>query len=135
PDLAGVYQIPNPHFSDGMSGSVRVGISAIQRHAQAVKGVMVLPADKPHIHWQTLDDLASAANSTPLRATYQGTPGHPAYLPAHLFPALLALEGDQGARSLDLTWHELALDDPAIVEDVDTWDDYERILTHWPNSS
>lgn len=132
PALAGVQQIPNPDYAQGLASSLRAGISAIQRLPQPVRGVMVLPGDKPHISWQTLDRIATQAADGPLRASYRGTPGHPAYLPASAFPKLLALTGDEGAKALNLAWEILELTDPAIVEDVDTWDDYERILENWP---
>ncbi len=84
----------------GMAASIRAGVAALPTH---VSGVAILPADMPEI---TGDDLrligaafCKAGMTQIVRATAQdGKPGHPVVFPMRLFPALLALRGDMGAR-------------------------------------
>ena len=88
--------------AEGMSASLRAGAAAATGRA----GLLVLPADMPEI--ETADIAAmravflAAAEPRPiLRATgADGQPGHPVVLPARLFPEVLAVRGDAGARDV-----------------------------------
>jgi CTP:molybdopterin cytidylyltransferase MocA len=85
----------------GMTASLRAGLAALPPGTPAA---MILPADMPGL---TTDDLALlllAHHDDPhaiLRGTGpDGREGHPALFPADLFPALMALTGDEGGRSV-----------------------------------
>jgi molybdenum cofactor cytidylyltransferase len=79
------------------------------------------------------DSILAVANA--LRAgaeivvpTYASKRGHPVGFAQCHFAELMHLRGDQGARSLlqKYTVYELALDDPGILQDIDTPDDLGR---------
>lgn len=61
---------------------------------------------------------------------YEGRRGHPVFLPRRGFERLLALSGDQGARSVLADFDLLAVPvcDRAILLDIDTRDAYEYLL-------
>lgn len=87
--------------AEGMAASLRAGIAALPPDAPAA---MILPADMPGITGEDLSTMLKEWAGTPgmiLRgATAEGDEGHPVLFPADLFPALLALTGDEGGRSI-----------------------------------
>lgn len=115
--------------AEGMAASLRAGIAALPPDAP---GVMILPADMPGI---TAEDMArmldrwAGAPDTILRGTdEQGREGHPVLFPADLFPALMALTGDRGARSVlaanRARLRTIALPGDHAVLDLDTPEDW-----------
>ncbi|WP_395539856.1 NTP transferase domain-containing protein [Neotabrizicola sp. sgz301269] len=83
----------------GMSASLKAGIAALP----ASHAVILLLADLPEITTDDLTRIALAHERDPdamLRGAADGTPGHPVVFPAELRAELLALTGDEGARSV-----------------------------------
>ena len=82
----------------GMSSSLALGIAAIAGAGRA----MICLADMPNVSLRHLRALiaASAAADIVASATENGPPTPPAIFAQGYFPALLALEGDKGARAL-----------------------------------
>lgn len=111
---------------DGMAASLVCGV----RHAQEANGWVIALADMPYVRPATMAALADAigqaegaASGTAIAApVHAGRRGNPvAFGGAHLH-ALLALQGDQGARGIlnNNPVNELAVDDPGILQDIDT---------------
>lgn len=103
----------------GMGESIATGVRAC---AQAA-GWLILPADLPLIQPATLRAVAQAlTDHTVVQAVYQGQRGHPVGFAATCGPALMALTGDHGARSVLQTYppYALAVDDAGCMHDVDT---------------
>lgn len=136
-----VAVVENPAWRGGQSTSLKAGITAI-REAPALAraaGVMIMLGDQPRVSAATLSRLASSH----IRAC-AADPGHPATAPFHagtrgnpvvvspvLFPDIMRLEGDVGARRIlvDLGGALLSVpvDDPGILADVDTPEEYARL--------
>lgn len=83
-----------------------LGMSASLRHAaHVITGpLMILPADMPDLTTADLQTLIGAFNQAPdsiLRAaSAAGIPGHPVIFPERFLPDIVALRGDEGARSI-----------------------------------
>ena len=113
--------VVNREAGEGMASSIRAGVRGDGGGADAV---VILTCDQPAV---TAVHLRAAGGATGvgwwLRA-YAGRRGVPAYFPARVFPELLALKGDVGAREM--------LEEAEVVElsggelDVDTIEDLER---------
>lgn len=106
--------------ASGMAASLVCGI----RHTRDAEGWLIALADMPYVQPATHAALAAAAKQSMAIAapTHEGRRGNPvAFGKAHL-PALLALQGDQGARSILKTnpVNELTVNDPGILLDIDT---------------
>jgi molybdenum cofactor cytidylyltransferase len=98
--------------------------------------VLVLTVDRPHLRAETLQALARAVETDP-SAIWQprlgDQRGHPIVYPADLVPALIALRPPETPRDLlaapSITprrrWMEV--DDLAILDNLDTPDDLERL--------
>jgi len=90
------------HASDhaeGMAASLRAGVASLPEDAA---GAFVFLGDMPRVPLAVLELLAARLGAGDLCAApvFQGRRGHPALFACALFPDLLALTGDQGARAV-----------------------------------
>ena len=112
--------VANPDPGRGLSSSLALGIRALV----AADAVMVALADMPRVSSLHLRRLIEAACTAPIVASTSGggAPTPPAIFARQMFPALLALEGDTGARDL---LHDATLVTAPAGElvDVDTLQD------------
>lgn len=117
----------NSSWQSGLSTSLAAGISAVPAGACAL---LVLLCDQPLIGDADLDDLVQAARRNPQRvvaAHYGRVTGVPAIFPRKFWPALQALRGDTGARTLIAALDAVAVDMPHAAVDVDTQEDLARL--------
>lgn len=111
----------------GMAESLKFGISALPQHSIAA---MVMLVDQPLIDAAALRQLVAAWQKNPQQpaaAEYSGDIGAPCILPREIFPAVMNLSGDKGAkallRSLPLV-SRIAM--PSAEFDIDTPDDLQQ---------
>lgn len=85
--------------AEGMAASLRAGIAALSTD---VAGVFVFLGDMPRIPVAVLQPLADAlaAGAAAAAPVFAGRRGHPALIGRGLFPRLLSLTGDTGARGV-----------------------------------
>ena len=124
--LAGldVAIVHNPAYADGLSTSLKAGFAALPPGSE---GAVVLLGDMPRVTPALIDGLVEAwlRGRRPVAAvpTHAGRRGNPVLLARSLAPAIASLAGDGGAGPLlrargdVLEW---PVDDPAIIQDVDT---------------
>ena len=129
----------NPDWEQGMSGSIRAGIAALPSDTEAA---CIMLGDMPLLQPAILETLKSRYlrdHDRIVYPTFKGQQGHPVFFPARFFPALLDLQGNQGAKSLLSSFAEdvvaVAVDFPEIVMDCDTREDYSRLLSLAENRS
>lgn len=119
-----VRVIRNAEAAEGMASSIRAGIAALPRPAAAV---LLLAIDQPAVDASLLRRLlllhATQDGAIPVACAYGGSLGIPAILPARLFPELLALVGDQGAKPILLRENTVGLPFPDGTRDLDTPED------------
>jgi molybdenum cofactor cytidylyltransferase len=132
-DLRGFDVVENPAFRDGQSTSVRVAIEALPKDIAAV--VFIL-GDQPTQRGDVIDALVTAYRQEPAPAVqphYADGPGNPVLIDRSLFPRLLKLQGDTGARPVlrDLGNSIRRIDVAPLKRpvDIDTREDYERVLS------
>ena len=117
--------------ADGMAASLVCGV----QHAHDANGWLIALADMPYVQPATMAALAQAVRqaggsksaTTIAVPMHEGQRGNPvAFGRAHL-QALLALTGDQGARSIlkNNPVNELTVNDPGILQDIDTPSDIQ----------
>lgn len=109
-----------PDAARGMGHSLAWGV---RQSADAAAWLIAL-ADMPFLRAETVRRLLDQAGPAEriVVPTLGGRRGHPVLFGGSHGPALMALQGDRGARSL-LAGHpviELAVDDPGVLRDVDT---------------
>ncbi|WP_144148465.1 NTP transferase domain-containing protein [Paraburkholderia sp. BCC1884] len=125
---AGCDVVFAPNAQRGMGASLAAGIEA---SADAEEGWIVGLADMPRIATATIEDVARALDggASLVAPFYQGQRGHPVGFGIEHRDALLALDGDTGARSLFMSQFvtRLDVDDAGILRDVDTPEDLRNV--------
>lgn len=122
--------VVNESWGEGMSTSVQAGLSAL---ASGIQAVLIILADQPGLTPDLLNTLVAryyATRAAIVAPFYQGQRGNPVLFDRSLFGELAATQGDQGGRML-VTRHEgdverVKVDDPSVLLDVDTHQDYEK---------
>jgi molybdenum cofactor cytidylyltransferase len=108
-----------------MSTSLKAGIAALP---QSAAGAIVLLGDMPYVTPAIINRLIAAFVAHPsakaIVPMIGGQRGNPILIGRSLFDAVMALDGDMGARKLlDSAGQEIieiAIDDVAVLTDVDT---------------
>ncbi|HEY8002699.1 MAG TPA: nucleotidyltransferase family protein [Phenylobacterium sp.] len=110
-------------YAEGMGASLRTGIASLPPDAA---GAFIFLGDMPRAPHAVLQPMADAvtAGAEAAAPVFQGRRGNPVLLARSLFPQLLALTGDAGARGvLQALGERLALvesPDDGVLFDVDT---------------
>ncbi|HSB41379.1 MAG TPA: nucleotidyltransferase family protein [Methylomirabilota bacterium] len=125
-----VQLVVNPAPEEGQAGSLRAGIAALPA---SVDAVVIALGDQPSLDPSIIPALLAARRTSPkliVAPRYRDGQGNPVLFKREIFPELLRLTGDQGARPIiqqepaRVEWVELDLPMPP---DVDTPADYEKI--------
>jgi len=116
--------VHNPHYDDGMSTSLRAGISAL---SPDIDGALVCLADMPKVDAPVLRSLIDAFDPSQGRSigvpTSHRKRGNPILWAARFFPEMMLLAGDVGARHLIGEHAEDVYEvetGHAVVTDIDT---------------
>lgn len=117
----------NPAYAEGLSTSLKAGIAALPKEADAA---VVCLGDMPQVDANLINRLSDAFD--PERGalivvpTFEGKRGNPVLWARRFFPELSALQGDVGARHLIGAYAdalvEVAADNRGVFVDVDTPD-------------
>ena len=115
--------------ASGCAASLRV---AVERVDPASAGIVLLLGDQPGVTEVTVRRLIEAgAGESIAVCRYDDGVGHPFWLARGVFGELTGLHGDKGVWKLIDSGRfdvlEVPVDGPVPL-DVDTWDDYERLI-------
>jgi molybdenum cofactor cytidylyltransferase len=127
--------VVNEEYQQGQLSSLHVGLRAVGDESDAV---LMCLADHPFISRTVIDAIIQAherSRRSIVIPTYSGARGHPTLFARSLFGELLAAPLDQGARVV-VRAHtddifELSSDEPGVLADVDTPEQYQQWLAHW----
>lgn len=128
----------NDHWAEGMSTSLRCGLEKATALDPALDSLIFMVCDQPYVSTdllQQLVDLQVTSGKSIVASAYQDQLGTPALFSKRVFPALLELRGDTGARKLLRQYEtEVArVDFPLGHIDIDTPSDYTSLIdqTAW----
>ena len=131
-ELNDVETIQNQHYQSGQSSSLKVGLSAVSKTCEAV---IFLLGDQPLISSDIIDLIIQRyikTDSPLIVPKTNGIRGNPVLINRSLFKELEQLRGDTGGRELFKRHQEvieyLDIEADAIVTDIDTPEDYQRLL-------
>lgn len=132
-DFSAATVLINPAFTDGQSTSVKTAVRALPPDVEAA---MFLLGDQPLVDPRVIELLIAAYWNQPaaiVQPRYAEGRGNPVLIARALFPELLKLSGDTGARPLLNQFRDriTVVDVPEFhrPEDLDTREDYERLRT------
>jgi molybdenum cofactor cytidylyltransferase len=130
--LAGleVEVLLNPSWNEGQGTSVSAGVAALPG---SVGASVFFLADQPHIPLALINQLVSlhAVSHAPVIMPWvENRQANPVLFDRDLFPELKKLTGDRGGRVViaQVDPVKLPWQDPSILFDVDTPDDYNELL-------
>jgi CTP:molybdopterin cytidylyltransferase MocA len=117
----------------GQLSSLLAGLREADR--PGVRALMVVPVDAPMVTSDTVAALIATFRATGapiVRARHRGWNGHPVIFSRALFEELRRADPEAGARAV-VRAHQGAIinvdvDDPGVVGDVDTPEDYRRLF-------
>ncbi|WZL73877.1 NTP transferase domain-containing protein [Clostridiaceae bacterium 35-E11] len=129
----GVEYVFNKDYDKGMFSSVQEGIKSLKN--EKIQAFFFIPVDYPMIKSTTILKLKKAYKENRAKIIYPcfcGERGHPPIISADYIDEILAYDGTGGLRSLLNQYEKNVLDieigDESILIDMDTKEDYERIL-------
>lgn len=130
---AGVHIVQNPATAQGMGHSLAAGVERLLAESNA-DAVAIFLADMPLIRRDSLETLLAHTSANAIvQPSYQGKRGHPVLFGRDFWPQLAALSGDAGAKPVLQRNAEavqiVELDDPGVLQDVDTQQDWQRLST------
>lgn len=131
--ISGLDVVINEDWEEGMASSLRTGLHAMEKKYPAVDGIMILVSDQPHLTDNHIVQLIDAQNKSglPIAAcSYAGIMGTPALFHKSVFPELMQLKGDIGAKRIIESRKQDVVTvffDKGVV-DIDTQADYENLL-------
>jgi molybdenum cofactor cytidylyltransferase len=122
--------VVNPNYAQGMTTSLQCGLKAAPPDAD---GILFTLVDHPAASPATLDALLAADGTHLVRVPrYRAKRGHPIWFSRQLMPEFLALPADGPARDVVARYVDrtryLDLDDPGIVADIDSPEDYRALV-------
>ncbi len=122
-----VTWIMNHQYQDGLSSSIVAGVKALVDH----RAILIMLADQPNIMAENLNELLRLSDEYPnsiIASNYGNSIGVPAVFPKKVFPDLLELKGDKGAKNyLNQHKEEIHLVDSLRLTDIDTQEDYKKL--------
>jgi molybdenum cofactor cytidylyltransferase len=129
--LEGLKLVVNDDYQEGMSTSLRAGISALDHRSEAA---LIALGDQPFIRSQTMDQIIRAYRGDQAQIvipSFQGRRGNPVLFDRSVFSEVMALAGDIGSRAIFGNHLEaiakVEVQDEGILFDIDDPDDYARL--------
>lgn len=133
-----VRAVHNPDYAvAGMLSSVQAGLIAVKGHVDAA---LIVLGDQPMVRPSTIASIVSTWDGQLPRPrivmpSCAGQHGHPILISAEGFDEILSLPTSDCLRSYTTRHRDRTLeahvDDPSILHDLDTPDDYAAALRRW----
>ena len=128
-----VRSVVNSSYETGMFSSVLSGLEALGKD---VDGMMLLLGDQPQIRGEVVDAVLDRFRKTDkgiAMPEVEGYRGHPVIINVNRYGvAIQDLDGSEGLKPIVRGYPDdtelVVLDDPSILRDMDTPEDYEREL-------
>ncbi len=128
-DFSGCTVVDSLRHTEGCSSSIVASLDAL---ADDVDGFLLFLGDQPGVVASTVEALLATAATTQIAVVgYRDGSGHPFWFSRSMFGELHELHGDKAVwKLLESGRFETAaaVVDADVPLDVDTWDDYERLL-------
>ncbi len=121
-DIGDVTCILNSQYDLGMFGSIQTAVKVIS------DDFFVLPGDCPFVDMKTYEALLHGTREMRV-PSYEGRKGHPLWVAKHLIKPLLdePIESNLKAFRNRCDLEIINVDDPKILNDIDTIEDYQKI--------
>jgi len=135
-DDAQISAVENPRYEEGQLSSLLIGLAAVEQRHENVEAVMMTLVDLPLISAATVRAVRDAFLANPgaplVRPRRGGRHGHPVIFNRSIFGELRRADPSTGAKPV-VHAHaaeevDVDVDDEGAFIDIDTPDDYERLI-------
>lgn len=123
----------NPDYEKGMSGSIKAGLRHVMHQYPSI---MLMLGDMPGITADMIDRLIDQFRATDREIcvpVYKGRNGHPVLFGKSVYPEILQLQGDIGAREIIAARPQKVfcapVDNHLVLMDIDTPEDLNVFLS------
>lgn len=125
--------VMNENWEQGMGTSLKAGMEFFLAQKQKVEVIIIMVCDQPYLTAEKLQELIvkyEGSKAAIVATTYGGIKGVPTLFDTRIFPQLLTLNKDEGARKIIKQYQgEIAtVDFPEGVIDLDTPTAYQAFL-------
>jgi len=134
-DAAGAYLVRNPHPELGQFSSLRIGLREVLNRGRDAAIITLVDRPAPQratIRFLRDSFLNSASDTWAVIPQFEGRHGHPFLAGREMMEAFLRSPIDATARDVEHAQQAhiryVDVDDPLVVWNVDTPEDYQRIL-------
>ena len=124
--------VENTNWESGLASSIQAGINALKKISNDIDAIILMVCDQPFVDAKILKALIheqAESGHAIVGCKYDDTKGIPALFHKSIFPELLSLEGDTGAKKLFEKYKDVAsfvyFQDGGI--DIDTSEDYKNL--------
>jgi CTP:molybdopterin cytidylyltransferase MocA len=128
-----VHLVTNPDPSRGQLSSLHEAIDFLA--PRAPRALLMAPVDLPLIARTTVERVIDAwirSGAPVVRPSWRGRHGHPVLFDARVLAELRAADVSAGARAVvrahAAETFDVEADDPGAFDDIDTPDDYRRVV-------
>lgn len=128
----------NDNFSKGMYTSIVKGVVNLD---EGIGGFFIMPVDIPLVKDRTIIEIKEAFKRSEkgiIHPVFNGKRGHPPLISSYYKEKIMNNEGDGGLRKLLINYDTDSLDiqvvDQAILLDMDTEEEYIKLLEYYKNS-
>jgi molybdenum cofactor cytidylyltransferase len=128
-----VSHCSNENYREGMLSSVKCGLMNLPEKFEAV---VVMPGDYPGIGADIINILIDSFRGSGKKIViplFGGKRGHPILISYEYRDEVMKLRSEEGLRGLAMKFPDKVLEveanDPAILRDIDTMDDYNNELS------
>ena len=127
-----ISTIFNPDWQQGMGTSIRMGTEKLAEKSDAI---LILLSDQPFISTVLLQNMTQIFQKSPnpiVSCVYNQQLGVPMLFDKSVFPELMKLSGDRGAKSFLHLYKDTisTIDFPEGIIDIDTFEDVEKLKKH-----
>ena len=124
--------IVNDLWQEGMASSIRCGLNYLLQQNASLQSAIFMVCDQPYASTKLLNNLVTLQQQTGrgiVASQYADTTGIPVLFTKALFPALLQLKGDAGAKKLVMLHpaDTVTVPFPLGSIDIDTAADYQAL--------
>ena len=115
-------------FGSGCSSSLRAALTHVDLRSS---GIVLMLGDQPGVSPSTVGRLVAQGSAPIVVSRYDDGVGHPFWLSRSMFRELALLHGDKGVWKLIESGRFVVREVPvdgSVPLDVDSWDDYRRLL-------
>ncbi len=123
----------NANWENGMGASIQAGVKKLLKICPDASGAILTVCDQPFVSADLISQLTKSFRATDapiIACSYNETIGVPALFSHRLFPELIALKADNGAKKIIYKYKKNVIEIPfeSGATDVDTEQDYLNLI-------